>query len=63
MIAFRPLRICSIPPSRDQPEFRVGRQGWTPALDVYEDGEKITVQVELAGLKNEDFDLSLEDDA
>ncbi len=36
--------------------------GWSPALDVYEDGEKITVQVELAGLKNEDFDLSLEDD-
>jgi HSP20 family protein len=36
--------------------------GWTPALDVYEDDEKVTVQVELAGLKKEDIDLSIEDD-
>lgn len=36
--------------------------GWTPALDVYENGENVTVQVELAGLKKEDFDISLEDD-
>lgn len=35
--------------------------GWTPALDVYEDGENITVQVDLAGLKKEEIDLALED--
>lgn len=37
-------------------------RGWAPALDVHEDGEKITVQLELAGMKKEDFDLSLEND-
>ena len=36
--------------------------GWTPALDLYEDTEKVTVQVEVAGLKKEDFDISLQDD-
>jgi HSP20 family protein len=35
---------------------------WAPALDIHEDGEKITVNVEAAGLKKEDFDISLEDD-
>lgn len=33
--------------------------GWVPALDVYEDDEKVTVQLEAAGMKSEDFDLSL----
>jgi HSP20 family protein len=36
--------------------------GWLPALDVFEDDDKITVQVELAGMKKEDFDISLQDD-
>ena len=36
--------------------------GWAPPLDVYESADHVTVQVELAGLKKEDFDLSLEDD-
>jgi HSP20 family protein len=36
--------------------------GWVPALDVFEDEDKITVQVELAGMKKEDFDISLQDD-
>lgn len=36
--------------------------GWAPALDVHEDDEKVTVQVELAGMKKEDFDISLQDD-
>jgi HSP20 family protein len=36
--------------------------GWAPALDVFEDDNKITVQVELAGMKKEDFDISLQDD-
>ena len=36
--------------------------GWSPSLDVYQDDEKVTVQLELAGLKKEDFDISLEDD-
>jgi HSP20 family protein len=36
--------------------------GWVPALDVFEDEDKIAVQVELAGMKKEDFDISLQDD-
>ncbi len=36
--------------------------GWSPSLDVYQDDDKVTVQLELAGLKKEDFDISLEDD-
>lgn len=35
---------------------------WTPALDVFETDEAITVRVELGGMKKEDFDISLEDD-
>jgi HSP20 family protein len=35
--------------------------GWVPALDVFEDEDKIAVQVELAGMKKEDFDISLQD--
>ena len=36
--------------------------GWVPALDVFEDDNNFTVQVELAGMKKEDFDISLQDD-
>jgi HSP20 family protein len=37
--------------------------GWAPPLDVFEDDSKVTVQVEMAGMKKEDFDISLQDDA
>jgi HSP20 family protein len=40
------------------PEFG---SGWAPALDVFEDESKITVQLEAAGMKKEDFDISLHD--
>lgn len=36
--------------------------GWSPALDVYDDADKVTVQLELAGVKKEDFEISLNDD-
>jgi HSP20 family protein len=36
--------------------------GWAPLLDVFEDDQKITVQLEAAGMKKEDFDISLQDD-
>ena len=35
---------------------------WAPALDIHEDGEKIMVNVEAAGVKKADVDISLEDD-
>ncbi len=40
-----------------------GPRTWSPALDVFEDADTVTVKVELAGMKKEDFDLSLEDGA
>lgn len=35
-------------------------EGWTPALDIYEDKDKYVAKAELPGLKNEDIDVSLE---
>jgi len=35
--------------------------GWSPALDVYQDKDNVTVKVELPGLKKEDIDISLHD--
>lgn len=39
-----------------------GERPWVPALEVREDAEKITVRLEAAGMKKEDFDLSLDGD-
>ncbi len=39
-----------------------GSSVWAPALDVYEDADKVTVALEVAGLKKEDFDISLHED-
>jgi len=35
---------------------------WTPALDVYQDKDQFTVQVELPGLKKEEIEISLHGD-
>jgi len=37
-------------------------QGWTPALDVFEDEENVSVQIEVPGMNKDDFDISLQDD-
>lgn len=34
---------------------------WMPPLDLREDDDKLTVSVELPGLKREDFEISLQD--
>ena len=44
-------------PTRDSGLF----SGWTPALDVFDDKDHLTVTVELPGLKKEDINLSLHD--
>lgn len=44
-------------PTRDSGLF----SGWTPALDVFDEKEHLTVKVELPGLKKEDIELSLHD--
>jgi HSP20 family protein len=38
-------------------------QGWAPALDVQEDKDAYTVRVELPGLKREDIEVHLQEDA
>jgi HSP20 family protein len=35
---------------------------WAPPLDVSEDENQVTVELELAGMNKEDFDISLEND-
>lgn len=35
-------------------------EGWEPALDVYEDKDKITVRAELPGMNQKDIQLSVE---
>lgn len=39
-----------------------GERTWIPALEIREDAEKVTVRLEAAGMKKEDFDLSLDGD-
>jgi len=36
-------------------------QGWSPSVDVYEDKDTLLVRAELAGLKKEDIEISLQD--
>jgi len=40
--------------------FETPLQAWAPALDVHEDKEKFTVNLELPGLKREDINVHLE---
>ena len=35
--------------------------GWTPAIDVFEDKENVTIKAELAGMKKEDIEVTLHD--
>jgi HSP20 family protein len=44
-------------PSRDSGLF----SGWSPALDVHDDKDQLTVQVELPGLQKDQIDISLHD--
>ncbi len=37
------------------------REGWFPAVDVYEDKDNLLVKAELPGLKKEDIEISLHD--
>ncbi len=45
----------------DRLPFAAGESlGWTPACDVYEDGEEVTVRVELGGVEPKDVDIRFE---
>lgn len=45
----------------EQPDFAVGDffGGWTPAVDVLDDQDKLTVKAELPGFKKEDLNVTL----
>jgi HSP20 family protein len=38
-------------------------QAWTPALDVHEDKDGYSIRVELPGMKREEIEVSIQDDA
>jgi len=41
--------------------FRAGESvGWTPSVDIYEDGEEVSVRAELAGVDPKDVDIRFE---
>jgi len=45
------------------PGERAAAEGFAPALDLREDKEKVVVELELAGMKKEDFEVSVEGDS
>ena len=47
----------STAPSRDSGRF----SGWSPALDVFDDKDRLVVKVELPGMKKEEIEISLHD--
>jgi HSP20 family protein len=38
----------------------IGRGAWAPSVDIYENKDNIVLEAELPGMKQEDFDLSIE---
>jgi HSP20 family protein len=43
--------------------FESSLQTWTPALDVHEDKDGYSIRVELPGMKREEIEVSIQDDA
>lgn len=40
--------------------WQVRSSGWSPPTDVYETEERFTVRVEVAGMRDDDFDVAIE---
>jgi HSP20 family protein len=38
----------------------IARGAWAPSVDIYENKDQIVIEAELPGMKQEDFDLSIE---
>src|SRR5687768_2553593 len=38
----------------------IGRGAWAPSVDIFENKDQIVLEAELPGMKQEDFDLSIE---
>ena len=46
----------SMPANREES----ARGSWAPSVDIFEDKEKLIIEAELPGMKQEDFELSVE---
>ncbi len=52
------LFSLSVPRSFEDEGF--ARGSWNPSVDIYENKDQIVLEAELAGMKREDFDLTIE---
>ena len=53
-------RLFSTNMSRTFDDEGIGRGAWAPSVDIYENKDHIVLEAELPGMKQEDFDLSIE---
>jgi HSP20 family protein len=53
-------RLFSTNLSRAFDDEGIGRGAWAPSIDIYENKDHIVLEAELPGMKQEDFDLSIE---
>jgi HSP20 family protein len=53
-------RLFSTNLTRGFGEEGIGRGAWNPSVDIYENKDQIVLEAELPGMKQEDFDLSIE---
>jgi HSP20 family protein len=53
-------RLFSTNMSRAFDDEGIGRGAWAPSVDIYENKDHIVLEAELPGMKQEDFDLSIE---
>lgn len=53
-------RLFSTNLSRAFDDEGIGRGAWAPSVDIYENKDNIVLEAELPGMKQEDFDLSIE---
>src|ERR687894_3314136 len=63
--ALRPLqdevnRLFSSSLTRDFGDEGLSRGAWAPSVDIYENKDNVVLEAELPGMKQEDFDLSVE---
>jgi HSP20 family protein len=53
-------RLFSTNLTRAFPDEGIARGAWAPSVDIYENKDNIVLEAELPGMKQEDFDLSIE---
>ena len=56
-------RLFSRNRSRANGDENIARGAWNPSVDIFETKDQVVLEVELPGMKREDFDLSVENNA